>query len=182
MDNKWAIIIGIIVIILAGIIWYFLMKFLKGKLKLNLNKTSFQSPEKITWTLDLEAKRNIEWNRLFVALVQYEKVRKRDSNGKTTVHTHEIWRFEIDLEQAKEFSAWFKNTYTFEIPFPSDQNQNTNNIWNNEILNNVVKWINLFSWNSLWSRTIEWKIEARLDAKGIDLTDSKRVYLNFNSN
>lgn len=179
MEKQTVIILCVIGAILVWVIGYFVMKFLKWKLKLNLNKTSFQKPEKITWTLDLEAKKNIEWNRLFVALVQYEKVRRRWSDWKTTTSRHEIWRFETDLEQAKEFSAWLKNTYTFEIPFPSEQNNNTDQFWDNELLNNIVKWANLISWNRMWTRTIEWKIEARLDAKGIDLTDSKRVYLNF---
>jgi hypothetical protein len=43
------------------------------------------------------------------------------------------------LEHEKDFSAGFKNSYTFEIPFPSDQNQNTNDSSNNEMINNVVK-------------------------------------------
>jgi hypothetical protein len=176
MNNQWTIIIWIIVIILIIIVWYFVMKFLKGKLKLNLNKTSFQSSEKITWILDLEVKKNISGHRLFVALVEREKTKTTNSQGKKTTRTQEIRRFEIDLEHEKEFSAWFKKAYQFEIPFPSNQEKE-----NNWIANSVIQWIGLLTWNNS-RKTIQWYLEARLDAKGIDLTDSKRIYLNFNKN
>lgn len=178
MNKEVIILLSIIAVILIVVIYVFMIKYLKGKLKLNLTKTSFQNPEKIEWILDLEAKKNIAGNRLFIALVQYEKTRKRDNEGKIETTKYEIWRFEVDIEQAKEFPSWFKNSYKFEIPFPSD-NQNTNNpLLNNKITNTLSKWINLLGWAYLWTKNIEWYVEARLDAKGIDLTDSKRIYLN----
>lgn len=176
MDTGLIVFLSIFGIIILSIAGYFLLRYLKGSLKIILLKTNFSSSERITGQVQLKAKKRINSNRLFASIVGYEEVSSY-SNGKRSTRTNEIYRFEQDLEQERTYSSGFRNTYSLDLPFPNNSSSNLNiPSTGNDTMDKILKGaISLASSN----RKIYWKIEVRLDADGVDLFSSKKIFLDF---
>lgn len=173
------IVIAVIVVIFIGVGGYFLFAYLKGSIKFIMLKNSFESGEFITAELELKTKKPVEGNRFFVALIAKEIVKDVDVKGRTSNRTHEIFRFEQTLEGEKKYPSNYSNKYNIQIPVPQSQQILGNNNTSNSIVNSVIKNLSRFSSKT---RQIKWVLEARLDASGVDLCRSERIYINLTNN
>ncbi|SES87007.1 hypothetical protein [Thalassotalea agarivorans] len=162
---------SVIIAVVVAFVGYKLLAHLKGKITLHLNKTSFRFGETLTGHFDLEAKKAIEGNELSVTLVAREKIEKRDSEGKRRTRTHEVYRNEKRLEGAKVYQAGSKANFIFEFFLPKTGTSEFAASTLGQAMNMLGSLL------TSERRTIEWHIEARLDAKGIDITDSQRIYV-----
>lgn len=166
------IIISIFVLIIGGIGVYYLLRFLRGSIKVTLPVTTFNPGDTIKGSFELVAKKPISGKRLVVSLIGTRHERRRDKEGKTQSHSREIYRQEVVVEEAREYPAGHNETYSFELPIP-DSNQN--NSGTNEMMQTIATAANFLTNRRV---DIRWRVEARLEAKGIDLAGSRKVSLN----
>ena len=166
------IVISVFVLILGGTGIYFLLRFLRGKITLSLPVTTFSPGDTIKGSFELHTKKAIIGRRLIVSLIGTQHERTRQKDGKTSSRSHEIFRQEVLIEEAREYPAGYKEVYPFELPVPASDRPE---FMNNELLRSLVSAASFFG-----NRRIEvrWRLEARLQAKGIDLARSHRVTLN----
>ena len=176
------VIIGVIVVVLLVILAVFVMARLKGKLELALSKGGYAPGEILSGELKLTTKKEIEGNRLFVALVAYEEIQReeRDSDGKTRTDTdrREIHRQELDLLGAGAVPAGTEKSFPFQMETPgSPEAVAAADSTLGKAMGAVASGLSMLSSNR---RKVIWKVEARLDCKGIDLTTSKKVTISGN--
>lgn len=170
-SNILIIIIAIAIVALIGIGIFFLLRFLRGTVKLSLPLTSFSPGEDIKGSFELHVKKPIQGKRLLVSLIGTQNTRTT-RNGKTESHTQEVFRKEELIEQGRDYQAGFRETYHFTLGIPKGSDQE-------QMLQGVAKSLMMAANIASRSRTdIRWKLEARLEARGIDLVGSKRVRLN----
>lgn len=160
--------IGLIALTVAG---YFILRYLKGSIKIELDKTSFTAGETIKGKFRLIARQTIEANKLTVALVAEEVIKRKDSDGKNITETQEVYRDEEVIEGKHLYEKGFDNTHDFELLVPGTSESSMDNSKMGQALKT------LGSMMDMNRRYLEWSIEVRLDAKGIDLTDSEKVYM-----
>ena len=170
MGENLTEIIGIVVVVLvvAGLIGYFVMRSLKGTLRLTLNSLRVSSGENFTGTVQMTCRKPVEGHRLVVTLIGKEKYRRQTDDGMKT-ETREFYRNHTVLEEARSYEAGFEETYSFEHEAPTGGQVGSSG-------SGLAGVLDLFSGRD---RDLSWKLEGRLEAKGIDLSDSKRVDVNF---
>ena len=167
----------VLIIVLIGVpilafVAYRIMRFMRGSIKLTLPKTAFNPGDIITGSFELHTKREIEGNKLVVQLIGVEESRVEEQ-GKTKTRSREIYREEVIIEEALTYPAGHQQTYDFEIATPNMQTPEFSNSTTGQMLMGVLR--------MLGSRTIKlkWRIEVRLDAKGIDLATYQSVSINM---
>jgi hypothetical protein len=158
-------------VLLALIIGYFVGAYLKGRLKIILPNNAVASGEEFRGQLQLLAKSNIEGNGLSIALVGYEVRKSRNSKGQNQTHRQQIYKDEKQLQGPKSYFKGFSQTLDFSLMAPSGASIGRGASGGDfgELISTAL------SWTGLGSRRLEWKIEAHLDASGIDLTTAKTV-------
>ena len=166
------LIISAIVVIVLAIGAYFLIRFLRGSIKLYLQNTSCNSGETVKGSFDLHTKKTIVGNRLAVELIGDKITKTRKSDGKTDSHTHEIFRNGVTLENRKTYQAGYKEKFDFELQTP-DSNQPDS--MNSELAQTLGAALSLMSDRQVY---VKWRVEARLDAEGVDLVDTEKVSIN----
>ena len=177
-----SVILVIIGIVLLGIIAYYVARFLKGKLTLELSSATVASKQPLSGTLTVHAKKNIH-GMLIVALVgQVRKtVRKRKGNSSELV---DVFRQETVLEEEREFPVGFTEQYQFTFVAPTSTEARSGQ----GVLRNVAEKVG-GTWGAVMNvganmvgemqGRIEWHVEARLDAKGVDLYAEKNITVNL---
>ena len=171
-QNTILIIVSVLLVgaVLAAIIYY-VARFLRGNIKLSLPRTVFNPGDMIEGSFDLHTKKSIQGNQLIVSLIGVQ-VTKTRRDGETKTHSDEIYRDELLVETAQLYSAGSTATYEFSIASP-DMNSS-------EFLESSVGKALTAAFRLLNHSTtrLKWKIEARLDAKGVDLVATKSVSIN----
>ena len=173
-DNTLLIVIcSVLVLALLGFIIYFVLRFMCGSIKLTLPQTSFGAGQMISGSFDLLTKKAIQGNQLVVTLRGVKVTEYRDNDGDKKTRTDEIYRDQVVLEAARQYPAGHSVRHDFQIPTP--------NVQSPEFMNSGLGQTLVSAFRLLSDRRtrIKWKIEARLDAKGIDLADSKTIQLNL---
>jgi hypothetical protein len=171
IDTGFLVIIVVVGGIILSILTYYILRFLRGSIKLTLPRTTFNPGEAITGNFELQTKKEIEGNKLLVSLIGL-RVTKSHHNGKSRTHTDEIYRDAVILEEARPYPAGYQAHYSFTLKTPN---------WREpEFLSSTIGQTLTTAFKLLGSSSshIKWKIEARLDAKGVDLATSKAVSLN----
>jgi hypothetical protein len=158
-------------VILAAVAYY-VIRFMRGSIKLSLPRTAFNPGDSITGSFDLHAKKAIQGNKLIVSLIGVQ-VTEDYEDGKKRTRTREIYRDEVLVEEAKAYPAGHTSEHQFEIATP---NTGSPEFMNSGIGQAITGALRLLS--SRRTR-LKWKIEARLDAKGVDLAASKSVSINI---
>jgi hypothetical protein len=171
IDTGFLVVIVLVGGVLLSILTYHILRFLRGSIKLTLPKTSFNPGEAITGHFELKTKKDIEGNKLLVSLIGV-RVTKSYHNGKSRTHTDEIYRDAVILEESRPYPAGYLATYSFTLKTPNWKEPDFLSSTIGQTLSTAFKLLG----NS--SSQIKWKIEARLDAKGVDLAASKAVSLN----
>ena len=117
--------------------------------------------------------KSIQGNQLVVTLRGTKVTEYRDNDGDKKTRSDEIYRDQVVLEAAREYPAGYSAKYDFQIATP--------NVQSPEFMNSGIGQTLVSAFRLLSDRRtrIKWKIEARLDAKGIDLAASKSLQLNL---
>ena len=166
------LIVGLVVAIAIAVAIYFLLRFLRGSIKLYIINTSVNSGEVIKGNFELHTKKEIQGNRLVVELVGSKVTKYRNDDGETKTRTHEIYRHGVTLENQKLYQAGFKEKFDFELPTP---NSNKPDSMNSELGQTLTAALSFVSDRQTY---VKWKVEARLDAEGVDLVDTEKVNIN----
>lgn len=171
-NTSLIVICTILGLLLVGVIAYFVMRFLRGSIKLTMPQTSFGAGQMISGSFDLMTKKSIQGNQLFVTLRGVKEIKIRDGE-KTRTRREEIYCDQVTLEDAREYPAGYSAKYDFQISTP--------NVQSPEFMNSGIGQALVSAFRLLSDRRtrIKWRVEARLDAKGIDLAASKSVQLNL---
>lgn len=167
-----AVISGLI--LAAGMfLCYYLLRYMKGSITLQINGRSFQPGSKITGTFDLNTKQEIAGNKLVACLIG-TATQTRFSNGRRSTHTDEIFRNEILIEGPRSYPAGFRQQYPFEIPTPQTNGSPGGAQFSNPLLSGAIG----FMTNNA-TQKLHWRLEVRLDAAGVDLATSEKIFLNI---
>ena len=171
-NTSLIVICTILGLLLVGVLAYFVMRFLRGSIKLTMPQTSFGAGQMISGSFDLMTKKSIQGNQLFVTLRGVKETKIRDGE-KTRTRRDEIYCDQVTLEDAREYPAGYSAKYDFQISTP--------NVQSPEFMNSGIGQALVSAFRLLSDRRtrIKWRVEARLDAKGIDLAASKSVQLNL---
>jgi hypothetical protein len=166
------LILGLIIVVfggvLAAVIIYHILRYLRGSIKLSLPCTAFNPGDAITGSFELMTKKEIQGNKLLVSLIGSKTVRTHHG-GKTRTRTEEVYRDEVVIEGEKNYFAGYTATYAFQVKAPNLQAPDFLNSQVGQILGATIRLI------GDQSSRITWKVEARLDAKGVDLATSRPV-------
>jgi predicted small secreted protein len=168
-----AIVIGIGAV---SVIAYYIAGYLKGSIKLQLPGTAFSPGQPIRGSFIVHTKKDVQCNCLTVTLVGTEVIRRnnhsrRHGSGSST-QSIEIYRDEKLIEENVEFMAGTEKAYEFELTAPGMNATSLPGTQVGQVLNEVF--------NALGARhsRLSWNINVRLDAKGVDLTAQKTIYIN----
>jgi len=160
--------VGAVLAIVAG---YYVVRFMRGSIKLTMVRTSFNPGDAITGSFELHTKKPIEGNKLTVSLIGTQ-VTKTRQGGKTRTRSHEVYRDEKVLEEATRYPAEHRSTHEFEITAP---NSNAPDFANSPVFQALAGAMRMLSSRQSY---LKWRVEARLDAKGVDLAASKKITVN----
>ncbi len=161
------VIMAVVGVGVVAAIAYYVVRFMRGTITLSLPITAFNPGDTIAGSFDLNTKKAIQGNKLIVSLIGTQ-ITKTYENGESKTRSREIYRNEILVEEAKAYSAGSVATYNFEIATPNTQS--TESV--GQALTAVFRLL------SDRSTHLKWKVEARLDAKGVDLATAKSVTIN----
>ncbi len=162
-----------VVVIVASIAVYHVMRYLRGSIKLFLSRTAFSAGESITGYFDLVTKKAIQGNQLLVTLIGTQ-VTRQYHNGRTVRRSQEIYRDERIIEQSRSYPAGYSARYDFDMTAPQVGPQNAEA--SSPMGRALVTALRAMNHTQDY---FEWKLEARLDAEGVDLANAKRVSINM---
>lgn len=165
------IVIAAVVLVLALIAAYYVMRHSRGSIKLTLPGNAYDPGTTIEGTFSMTAKKALEGKRLLVAVIGRERIEERDGNT-TRTRTREIFRDERVIEEGVTYPPGHNQSYSFQLQAPGDATPGS--IGGGMIGDTLELGLELLSGQD---RRIEWRVEARLDASGIDLSDSQQIYL-----
>lgn len=169
------IVILVVLLIVGGIIAaiaYNIARFMRGSIKLNLPRTAFNPEDTIAGSIDLHLKKPVESNKLTVSLIG-SQVTKTYEDEKTRTRSREIYRDEILVEEARTYAGSHTSQYEFTIAVPNTGETEFANSTLGQALTTAVQLL------SNKQTHLKWKVEARLDAKGVDLMRSVPVSINM---
>lgn len=163
---------AVLVLIVVGIIAYFVLRRLRGSITLSLSRTSFNAGEKVTGSFHLKTRKQIECNRLYAALIGQRVIEHR-SEDRTRTDTDEIYRAEHTFEESVTYPPEHTQQYSFELPTPQAGGP--------DFFESTVGKALRLGLDALSDRRtrFRWRVEVRLDAKGIDLATSRGINVNL---
>jgi len=167
------LVIAIVVAVIAAVAGYYLIRHSRGNIKLTLGGDRYDPGDTIEGSFTLLTKKPLAGKQLLVTVIGKEITEERDGNT-THTRTREIYRDEQIIEGPKSYPAGETRDYSFQIAAP-DINRSSSI---GGVLGEIVDvGLDLLS----PGRRLEWRVEARLDADGVDLSDSARIYLSGGS-
>lgn len=186
----WILIFGVIGLIIIGIAAYYIMRFLKGSIKLHLDKRGFNLGEIVKGSFILNTKKEVMGNTLTVALIgtKHIKYHNNDEHSRNRDSTIEIYNNQIMIEQGMTYSAGFSQKYDFEIPTPpaagnSAHKQDGADSKINDVLNSSAFKMASSAMQFMSDKSISysWLVEVRLDIDGVDIATSEKVFVNMDN-
>lgn len=167
------IIIAVVVVgAVAAAVAYYIIRFTRGSIALSLPRTAFSPGETIDGSFTLLTKKALAGNRLIVSLIGRQVTRTYE-DGKTRTRSREMYRDEVLVEEARSYPAGHRQRYDFEIAVPDP---GSSSFMNSQLGQALAAAMQLLSNRET---RLEWKLEARLDAKGVDLADGESVRVNL---
>lgn len=138
-------------------------------------KTVFDSREVVSGSFGLKTKKSISGNRLLASLVGYKIVRER-RNGEDKRTKREIYRNDTLIEESKVYPSGYQSRYEFSIDAIQENKAENkfNKMINSELAKTAIATLSYFS-EAIQDPRVEWHIEVRLDAAGIDLLSSQSI-------
>lgn len=166
-DNINLLIIAAVIAAVAGAAAYFVARFLKGRIRISLPRASFAAGEMVEGSFALEAKKEIRGNGLLAALVATETYTERDFKGRSHRKTREVQRISHTVEAARVYPPGYTANYNFKIGLPAGGLGGDVGA----ALGGVLSLLGGFG------RRVDWRVEVRLDAEGVDLASSERIHV-----
>jgi len=186
LEFEGPIAFAVLVIIAGGVAAYYVIRMMKGKLVIELAKTGFNSGEQITGKVTLTVRKEIELHCLSVALIGNRLTKRTDDDGDEMTHKDEIYRKELNLEEAQTLPGGHEKTYEFTFVAPGNNslfddlaaNDGTGGAMTDAMrtVNRTLDSVSSFGFNR---PRLEWKLEARADLPGVDLAKKKKVRVNM---
>ncbi|HNY66128.1 MAG TPA: hypothetical protein PKM41_11880 [Deltaproteobacteria bacterium] len=156
----------------AAAIGYYVVRRMKGSITLHLPRTAFNPGDTITGSFDVLTRKPVKGNRLTVSLIGVQTTTAR-RDGRAQTQSREIYRDERVLEEAREYGAGHTARHGFELPIP---NMKAPEFMNSEVFQMLAAAMTLLGSSDA---RITWRVEARLDAQGVDLASSTQVTVNM---
>lgn len=173
-DNVIPLVIAAVVgTAIAAVAGYYIARFLRGSITMVLPRTAFNPGDALTGSLTLQAKKTIQGNKLTASLVGTQVTRTRQNDGKTRTQSREIYRDEVLIAESMTYPAGHTGTYDFSIAVPDMGAPSFMDSTLGQALSTALSLLNHSDSH------VTWRVEARLDAKGIDLATSKTVSINM---
>jgi len=172
------IMIGAIAVIVLGIITYFVIRMMKGKVEIEIPKRGYNPGEEISGSVNLVSRKELKMNRFYVALIGYELIERTDSDGNRKTRKNEIYRYEHNLAEAGSLRAGNHQRFEFSIVAPGGEDTEEVNELSKNIAGGIKAAANVISAMRGTSRRLEWKLEARADLPGVDIASSKKIRIN----
>ena len=174
------IVIAVVAIILIAVIAYYVTRAMKGKIEIQLAKSGFNSGEEIAGRVTLTAKKALQLNRMYVALIGYEIVERRDSDGDRSTRRNEVYRNEVNILEAQPVPAGTHQAFDFTMSAPGGSaepvSETAQKVAN--VVNTAATALNALGMSNT-HRRMEWKVEARADLPGVDIAKSQKVRVNL---
>jgi len=156
---------GLIFSVVAGIIVLFVLRKLKGSLKIVTTRTAFDSGEDLEGQVVVQIRQETLGNALTVALVASEITTRFEEKKRTTL-TREVYRDQYELEGNRTYAPGHESSHDFKLTIPATSNPDPK----------------FGAASAAFSRSIgdrqtriEWAVESRLDAQGVDLVTKKII-------
>ena len=174
------IIIGVIAIVVIAIIAYYVTRAMKGKVELELPKNGYNGGEEIKGRVTLTAKKSLQLNRMYVALIGYEIVERRDSDGDRKTRRNEVYRNEVNILEAQSVPAGTNKAFDFTMNAPGSEATPSGDMAQKVAgaASAVAGALGALGMNTT-TRRMEWKLEARADLPGVDIAKSQKVRVNL---
>ncbi|MEM6258566.1 MAG: hypothetical protein AAGI37_09670 [Planctomycetota bacterium] len=175
---------GIVLLIGGSIAAYYLARFMKGRLELELSRDTANSEELLSGRVNLIAKKDIR-GLLKVSLVAREKRTKRDSDGDKTTEYVEVYRYDHVLEETRDFQAGFEQGYNFDLLAPTSAEVRSGGAALKQmadgagdgVMGGVLK--AAAGAAGFFAGKLYWHVESRLDADGVDLYAKEKCQVNL---
>ena len=162
-------VLGLVVVLVLG---YYIIRFMRGSIKITLLKSAFKEGEPITGSFRLMTRKELDGSRLYAALVGKEVTRER--RGDTTrTYTREVYRDEQTVEESKTFPAGQTTRYDFQLATPSSAGPG---FLDSPLGQTLRVGMELLGGRR---RYLRWTVEVRLDARGVDLASRKKITVNM---
>lgn len=166
------LIIMVLVAIASGVGIFFYLKYRKGSVALRLTRTAFSVGETVDGVLAVTCRQDLFVDRITVSLVciAHWKSSYYDHEGKrkTRSHREEQLRREYELARRVSLTAGSNEEYAVDLKIPRSAHSFSSSSTSGGLLGNLLR-------QMISSRRYVWRLEARLDMKGLDLTTSKRI-------
>ena len=174
------IIIGVVTIAVIAIIAYYVTRAMKGKVELELPKNGYNSGEEITGRVTLTAKKSLQLNRMYVALIGYEIVERRDNDGDRKTRRNEVYRNEVNILEAQSVPAGTNQAFDFTMNAPGGEATAAGEMAQKVAgaASAVAGALGALGMNTT-TRRMEWKVEVRADLPGVDIAKSQKVRVNL---
>ena len=172
------IFIGIFAIIIIGIVTYFVIRMMKGKVEIEIPKRGYNAGEEITGAVTLTSRKELKMNRFYVALIGYERIERVDNDGDRKTQRREIYRYEHNLAEAGSLRAGNNQRFEFTIVAPGGQDSTDVSELSGKVAGGIKAAAHLVGAMSGTSRRLEWKLEARADLPGVDIASSQKIQVN----
>ncbi|MFT4303862.1 MAG: hypothetical protein ACMXYG_04810 [Candidatus Woesearchaeota archaeon] len=178
------IILSIFGVVIIAISVYWILRFMKGKIVLNIPKGNYFFGEKISGNFNVVARSDINVNQIIVSLVCREITRSRNNammsstrrtGSNNTTQSYEIFRSENVVSGATNIPKGTTKSYDFTIGTPADDN-NLGAGATNRTLNTVSTLVTGFS------RNLQWSVDVKVDSKGVNLTSRRKISLTKGNN
>ena len=186
MEPLLIIIISVFGIILLSVLVVCILRFLKGKIVLKLNKTSFYLGDEVVGSFDLCLKKSVNVNRLY-SYIKAESITKTYNNGfgnsgrgRSNTYREEVFRFEKDYQVSQNLPSHYKNTFDISLSIP-DKNpvlntrQNNNMNMGGNVVGNLLSMSRGLNVGS--NSRVEFSVGVILDCDGVDLTTLKKIFV-----
>lgn len=166
---------------------YFILRTLKGSLKLELAQKGVVSGQQISGKLHVLTKKPIHCDRLYIALIGERQRTRRSSNSSNSNRTYwdEFYRDEVDVWVDQGLHAGTRESIDFEMKAPTEAHattagqaiQKAGEAMKDEIAKELVKGVGAIA--SVMGGRKRWRVIARLETKGVDLADSKKLHVSL---
>ena len=180
MSTILIIILTLLAVGIIAFVIYKLLQYLRGSIRILLYQTSFNTGEIISGSFELKTRKRIEGYRLSVALIGEEIREEKEHNSSTETTTREIYRNEVLLEQDVIYETGMSKNYNFKIPtYDLQDSSNDTGLFDNPLGETLKTGLEVAGALGLIARHyLKWKVEVKLEAKGIDLVNSKEITIN----
>jgi hypothetical protein len=170
----------IMAVVAIGVIAYYVARYLKGKLTLELPVKIVDSNQVLSGKLTVHAKKNID-GLLIVSLVGRIKQKKGRNDSSEWV---DVYRRDSVLEEQRIFPVGYTQQYPFEFTAPTSTEVRCIDEIIKSVANKVGGAIGIgikltVAVLGIRQGRIYWHVEARLDAEGVDLYTKQKIRVNL---